>query len=41
MNPETGKYIILAGGAIVLIGIVIYFFMINCTGSVIFPATYE
>jgi len=26
MNPETGKYIILAGGVIILIGIVIYFF---------------
>jgi hypothetical protein len=26
MNPETGKYIILAGAAIVLVGIIIYFF---------------
>jgi hypothetical protein len=26
MNPETGKYIMLIGGCIVLIGIVIYFF---------------
>jgi hypothetical protein len=26
MNPETGKYIMLIGGGIVLIGIVIYFF---------------
>lgn len=26
MNPETGKYIMLIGGGIVLIGILIYFF---------------
>ena len=26
MNPETGKYIMIIGGAIVLIGLVIYFF---------------
>ena len=26
MNPETGKYIMLIGAGIVLIGIVIYFF---------------
>lgn len=26
MNPETGKYIMLIGGAIVLVGLVIYFF---------------
>lgn len=26
MNPETGKYIIFAGGALVLIGVLIYFF---------------
>lgn len=26
MNPETGKYIVLIGAGIVLIGIVIYFF---------------
>jgi hypothetical protein len=26
MNPETGKYIILAGGVLILIGILIYFF---------------
>jgi hypothetical protein len=26
MNPETGKYFMLIGGGIVLIGIVIYFF---------------
>lgn len=26
MNSETGKYIMLAGGAIVIIGIVVYFF---------------
>jgi hypothetical protein len=26
MNPDTGKYIILIGGAIVIVGLVIYFF---------------
>lgn len=26
MSPDTGKYIILIGGAIVVIGIIIYFF---------------
>lgn len=26
MNPQTGKYIIVFGGLIVLIGVVIYFF---------------
>lgn len=26
MNPETGKYIVLIGVAIVVIGIVVYFF---------------
>jgi hypothetical protein len=26
MNPTTGKYIIIAGVAVVLIGIIIYFF---------------
>jgi hypothetical protein len=26
MNPDAGKYIILIGGAIVVIGLVIYFF---------------
>lgn len=26
MNPETGKYIILAGGIIVILGLFIYFF---------------
>ena len=26
MSPETGKYIMIIGGAIVLIGLVIYFF---------------
>lgn len=26
MNPETGKYIILAGSLLVLAGIIIYFF---------------
>jgi len=26
INPETGKYIILTGGVLILIGIIIYFF---------------
>jgi hypothetical protein len=26
MSPDTGKYIILIGGAIVIVGLVIYFF---------------
>ncbi|MBS1596597.1 MAG: DUF2905 domain-containing protein [Bacteroidetes bacterium] len=26
MNPETGKYIILVGGVLILVGILIYFF---------------
>ena len=26
MNPETGKYIIVIGGAVLLIGVIIYFF---------------
>ena len=26
MNPQTGKYILIAGGLIVLIGLIVYFF---------------